>query len=101
MRRGAPLVAMGAGMYAGRKMAQAGAAQQEAAAQQAQMNQQLAQQPAGAAAPAPAAASPAPAAGPAAGGDDTVAQLTKLAQLREAGVLSPEEFEQAKAKVLA
>ena len=41
---------------------------------------------------------PAPAAG---GGTDVVAQLTELAKLRDAGVLSPEEFEAAKAKLLA
>jgi hypothetical protein len=41
---------------------------------------------------------PAPAAG---GGTDVVSQLTELAKLRDAGVLSPEEFEAAKAKLLA
>jgi len=55
-----------------------------------------------AAAAAPAAAAPAavPAAAPAAG-DDMVAQLQKLADLKAAGVLSEEEFAAAKAKVLA
>jgi hypothetical protein len=51
------------------------------------------------AAAAPAAA-PA-AAAPAAAGDDMVAQLQKLADLKAAGVLSDEEFAAAKAKVLA
>ena len=51
------------------------------------------------AAAAPAAA-PAVAA-PAAAGDDMVAQLQKLADLKAAGVLSDEEFAAAKAKVLA
>lgn len=51
------------------------------------------------AAAAPAAA-PA-AAAPAAAGDDMVAQLQKLADLKAAGVLSEEEFAAAKAKVLA
>jgi hypothetical protein len=32
--------------------------------------------------------------------DNIADQLTKLAQLRDAGVLSPEEFDQAKAKLL-
>ena len=41
---------------------------------------------------------PAPSAG---GGTDVVSQLTELAKLRDAGVLSPEEFEAAKAKLLA
>ena len=49
-----------------------------------------------AAAPAAAPAAAAPAAG-----DDMVAQLQKLADLKAAGVLSDEEFAAAKAKVLA
>lgn len=47
-----------------------------------------------------AAPAPAPAAAPAAG-DDMVAQLQKLADLKAAGVLSEDEFAAAKAKVLA
>lgn len=78
--------------------AQAAAAEQQAAAQsqadmadmQAQMAAMQAQQ-AQAPAPAPAAA----------GGDDLAAQLTKLADLKAAGVLSDEEFADAKAKLLA
>ena len=49
-------------------------------------------------------AAAAPAAAPAAAapaGDDMVAQLQKLADLKAAGVLSEEEFAAAKAKVLA
>jgi hypothetical protein len=38
---------------------------------------------------------------PAAAGDDTVAQLQQLADLKAQGVLSEEEFAAAKAKVLA
>ncbi len=41
------------------------------------------------------AASPAPA-----GGDDTVAQLQQLAQLKEQGILTEEEFAAQKARVL-
>ena len=37
----------------------------------------------------------------AAEGDDLVDQLQKLASLKDSGVLSPEEFEAAKAKLLA
>jgi hypothetical protein len=48
-------------------------------------------------APAPAAAPP-PA--PAAGGEDVVDQLEKLADLRDRGVLTDEEFAAQKAKVL-
>ena len=61
-------------------------------------------QAAAAPAAAPAAAAPAAApaaAAPAAAGDDMVAQLQKLADLKAAGVLSDEEFAAAKAKVLA
>ena len=47
--------------------------------------------------PAPVAPAPAPAT---AGGDDLVSKLTELAKLRDSGVLSQEEFEQAKALVL-
>ncbi|WP_286795618.1 SHOCT domain-containing protein [Microbacterium sp. UBA3394] len=70
------------------------AAQQQAAMQQA-AQQAVAQQQA--AAPA-AAAAPAPA--PAAGGVDIVAELQKLAALKDAGVLSDAEFAAAKAKLL-
>jgi hypothetical protein len=37
----------------------------------------------------------------AASGDDVMTRLGDLARLREAGVLSPEEFEAAKAKLLS
>jgi hypothetical protein len=70
------------------------AAQQEAD-QEAQVQQLDAQQPAPS--PPPAAAPP-PAAG---GGTDIATQLQNLAQLRDQGVLSPEEFEAAKQKLLA
>ncbi len=64
-------------------------AQMEAAAQAAVAQQQQY------AAPVPAAAPAAPA-----GGTDVVAELQKLASLKEAGVLSDEEFAAAKAKLL-
>ncbi len=50
----------------------------------------------------PAAPPPAPAA-PAepAGGDSTIEQLKQLADLKAQGVLTEQEFEQAKAKILA
>ena len=51
-------------------------------------------------APAPPAAPAAPAA-PAGGGVDVVGELTKLKGLLDAGVLTPDEFEAAKRKVLA
>lgn len=66
--------------------------------QQAQWAQQTA------AAPAPAAPAPAPAAAPAAPATDMSAkleQLTQLGELRDAGILTPEEFEAKKAVILA
>ena len=77
---------------------------QEAAGQQAQdqayqqgVADAQAQQPA---APPPAPAAPPPASAPA-GGSDLTSQLQQLAQLHNAGVLSDEEFAQAKQKLLA
>ena len=70
--------------------------QYEAAQQQAQVDQ--AAQAAAAQYAQPAA--PAPAAPAAGGGVDLVAELQKLASLKEAGVLSDEEFAAAKAKLL-
>ena len=64
------------------------AAQQQAAMQQAAQQSVAAQQ----------AAAPAPAAAPAV---DVVAELQKLAALKDAGVLTDEEFAAAKAKLLA
>ncbi|BDZ42139.1 hypothetical protein GCM10025865_14380 [Paraoerskovia sediminicola] len=64
------------------------------AAQQAAYEQMQAQQAAYAQ---PAQVSAAPAAG---GGEDLMAQLEKLAGLKQAGVLSDAEFAQAKAKLL-
>lgn len=72
------------------KKAQEQQQQYEAAQQQAQAAQQQA------APAAPAAQAPAPPVG----GVDVVAELQKLASLKEAGVLSDEEFAAAKAKLL-
>ena len=51
--------------------------------------------------PQPAAPAPAPAAAPAPAGSDLTSQLQQLSQLHNAGVLSDEEFAQAKQKLLA
>lgn len=53
-------------------------------------------------APPPTYAAPAPAPAPGAGGgvDATIAQLSQLAELRDAGVLTPAEFEAQKARIL-
>jgi hypothetical protein len=74
--------------------------QAQLAEMQAQVDALAAQQAAPAApAPAPAAPAPAPAAAPADGG--LMAELTKLAELKAAGILTDEEFSAAKAKLLA
>lgn len=74
---------------------------QQAAAQQAAAQQAAAQQAAAELAAQQAAAQQAaaqPSGGPA---NDLIAQLQQLAQLHAAGVLSPEEFARAKAKLLS
>lgn len=82
--------------------AQQAMAQQQAAAQQAQLDaavqQALAQQQAAQAAVA-APAAPALATGGLT--DENIAQLKKLAELQQAGILTTEEFEAQKAKILA
>ena len=69
--------------------------QAQLADMQAQMNAMQAQQAAAAAPPPP----PAPAAAPA--GNDLMGELSKLADLKAAGVLTDAEFAAAKAKLLA
>jgi hypothetical protein len=60
------------------------------------------QQAAAAAAPPPQYAAPAPAPAPAASSSaDTIEQLTKLADLKAAGILTDAEFEAQKAKIIA
>ena len=66
-------------------------------AQQAASEQQ--QQQAAMPPPPPPPAAPAPA--PAAGTDDMIAQIQKLGQLHQQGILSDEEFAAQKAKLLA
>jgi hypothetical protein len=85
----------GVAHHAGTKSAQAQgneqAQNQQLADQQAQIDAMAQQQ----AAPAPVAAAPA-----APAEDPTMAQIEKLAQLHNAGILSDEEFAAAKAKAL-
>ncbi|MGB0111887.1 MAG: SHOCT domain-containing protein [Ilumatobacteraceae bacterium] len=64
--------------------------QAQVAEMQAQLNSMQAQQ-----------AAPAPAAAPAGGGEDLMSELSKLADLKAAGVLTDAEFSAAKAKLLA
>jgi hypothetical protein len=88
------------GAVSGNKQNKQAAANEQAAANQAafdsqaQLAEMQRQQAAAAAAPAPI-----PAAAPAAG-DDMMAKLTQLADLKSAGVLTDEEFTAAKAKLL-
>jgi len=74
--------------------------QQQIAQQQQQIDQlEAAQTGQAPAVQAPVAAAPA-AAAPAAGGGDIVSQIQQLASLRDSGVLSNEEFDAAKTKLL-
>jgi hypothetical protein len=81
----------GAGYMAGRAGQRHAQAEQDQDAQIADLQDQQAQQQA------PAPAAPAPAA-PA--GDDMVSQLKQLADLKASGVLTDEEFNAAKAKLI-
>ena len=87
----------GAGYMAGKKASQSRQREAEQEKRIAQLEQQQAPAPA-AAAMAPPSAAP-PAAAPA-GASDVVGELTKLKGLLDAGVLTPEEFDAAKKKVL-
>ncbi len=66
--------------------------------EQAQYDQQQAQ---AAAAPPPPPAQAAPPAAPAASGEDRLAQLQQLGELKAQGILTDAEFEAEKAKILA
>ncbi|UBF30022.1 SHOCT domain-containing protein (plasmid) [Kovacikia minuta CCNUW1] len=72
------------------------AQQERAAATQAQQDMDQMKAQLAALQPTPTQAAPAPAAQP-----DLLAQLTQLAQLKEAGALTDEEFRLAKAKLLS
>lgn len=95
-RAGAPLVRTaaigGAGYMAGKSAASSKQREQEQSAQIAQLQQQQQQAQAPPQQSAPAAPS---------GGEDVVAQLKRLAELKDAGALTQEEFDAAKQKVLA
>jgi hypothetical protein len=92
----------GVGYMAGRSAANRNAEAQAQDERISQLEQQQAAQQAPPPPPPPAAAPPPPppaAAAPA--GDDMVSQLTQLAQLKDQGILSQEEFDAAKAKLLS
>ena len=75
-------------------------AQQAAYQSQADIAQMQAQMQAMQAQQAAAAAAPVAAAAPAAGGSDLMSQLKQLADMQAAGLLTAEQFEAAKAKLL-
>ena len=92
----------GAAYYGGKRAPAEPDQEQEQDAQiQDLQAQQSAPPPVAAAPPPPAyAAPPPPAAAPGGMTDDTIEQLTKLGQLRDAGVLTEDEFAQQKARLL-
>jgi hemolysin activation/secretion protein len=100
-RRRRPL--MGAAMIGGTAYVAHKAGQKSAMAadQEAEQEARLAQLEAQQAAAAPAPAAPAPAAAAPAGGTDIASKLVELKGLMDQGVLSPDEFEAAKQKLLA
>ncbi len=93
MRRRRPLMR---GAMVGGMGYMAGKAGANRAAQEASQEQRLA----GVEGQQAAASAPPPAAAPAAGGT-VVEQLKQLGELRDSGVLTPEEFEREKQKILA
>ena len=88
----------GVAYHAGKKGAQANAAEQQQDQQIADLQAQQAQQQY--APPPPQYAEPAPAA-PAAGGEDMVTQLENLKKLLDEGVLTQAEFDMQKQKLLS
>jgi hypothetical protein len=85
---------LGGAAMAGRASQRASYREQEQEAPPVEQLESEQQQPASAAAAAPAE-------GDASGGGDLVAQLKQLGELKQSGVLSDEEFEAAKQKLLA
>ena len=94
----------GAAYHVGKKSQQSQYAEQDQEARIQELEAQQQAPPAYAAPPppAPVAAAPPPPAAPASSGitDDTIEQLTKLGQLHESGVLTDDEFDQQKRRLL-
>jgi membrane protease subunit (stomatin/prohibitin family) len=82
----------GAGYMAGRAGQRAGYREQDEQDRIAALEAQQAQ---------PQAPPPAPAAAPATGGTDMVSRIKELASLKDSGVLTQDEFNAAKAKLLS
>jgi transcription initiation factor TFIID subunit TAF12 len=100
MARTAVVAGTATAVAGGMSRRQQGKAQQAADAQAYEQQQQQAQIDAQVAASMAAQAPPPPPAAPAAGGGDVVAQLTKLGELKAQGILTEEEFNAQKAKIL-
>jgi len=101
MARTAVVAGTATAVAGGMSRRQQGKAQQAAEAEAYEQQQQQAQIDAQVAAAVAAQAPPPPPPAPAASaGDDTIAQLTKLGELKAAGVLTEEEFAAQKAKIL-
>lgn len=105
MRRGVGVLGVaavgGLGVAAGRAGANRAAQEQE---QEARLSQLEAQQATSTApAPAPPMVAPAPPVqgGPPTGTDSEIAQLQQLSELKASGVLTDQEFEQMKARILS
>lgn len=98
-RRGRPIartaVIAGGAAYAGRRSGQRSAEQQSREAEQEARLRELEAEQAAAKQPPPQQAAAAPSEG-----DDMIEKLTKLAGLRDAGVLTDEEFAAEKQKIL-
>jgi hypothetical protein len=92
----------GAAYYAGKKGQQASQREMDQEARLQELEQQQYAQPQQQYAPPPPPAPVAPPPAPAAGGisDDTIAQLEKLGQLKSQGILTQEEFDAQKSKLL-
>jgi Short C-terminal domain len=100
MARTAVVAGTATAVAGGMSRRQQGKAQQAAEAEAYEQQQQQAQIDAQVAAAVAAQAPPPPPAAPAAGGEDVVAQLTKLGELKAQGILTEEEFAAQKAKLL-
>ncbi len=100
MARTAVVAGTATAVAGGMSRRQQGKQQQAAEAQAYEQQQQQAQIDAQVAAAVAAQTPPPPPAAPAASEDDLVAQLTKLGELKAQGILTEEEFNAQKAKLL-
>jgi len=103
MRRRAGIGLLGATVVAGGAYAAGSSRQQNAYREQSQeqrINELEAQQASAPPPPAPVAAAPPPAAAPVDRGQERIKQFQQLAELKGQGILTDEEFEREKARIL-